>query len=85
VFASLAHAHAPNFLSSFLPSFLLPCPGNQVGVCNCKHCIVTKGTKPNHWCYQVGLLDDVVIDIDENGGNVRSTLTHNPSHASFKR
>ncbi|GMI46977.1 hypothetical protein TrCOL_g1182 [Triparma columacea] len=42
--------------------------GNQVGVCTCKHCVLTPNTDPKHWCYEVGKFDVVILGIDENGG-----------------
>eukprot|EP00520_Triparma_pacifica_P012597 CAMPEP_0118655190 /NCGR_PEP_ID=MMETSP0785-20121206/12790_1 /TAXON_ID=91992 /ORGANISM="Bolidomonas pacifica, Strain CCMP 1866" /LENGTH=379 /DNA_ID=CAMNT_0006547899 /DNA_START=169 /DNA_END=1305 /DNA_ORIENTATION=- len=44
--------------------------GNQVGVCTCKHCILTPNTDPAHWCYEVGKFDVEILGIDDNGGNL---------------
>jgi len=42
--------------------------GNQVGVCSCKHCVLTPNADPSHWCYEVGKFEVEVLDIDDNGG-----------------
>ncbi|GMH96822.1 hypothetical protein TrVE_jg14084 [Triparma verrucosa] len=47
--------------------------GNQVGVCNCKNCVLVTHTDPNHWCYTVGKFDQTVLDIDDNGGNLTAS------------
>ncbi|GMH71154.1 hypothetical protein TrLO_g13275 [Triparma laevis f. longispina] len=47
--------------------------GNQVGVCNCKNCVLVGETDPSHWCYDVGKFDVTVLDIDDNGGNLTAS------------
>ncbi|GMH48898.1 hypothetical protein TrRE_jg5518 [Triparma retinervis] len=44
--------------------------GNQVGVCTCKHCVLTPNTDPTHWCYEVGKFEVEILGIDDNGGNL---------------
>jgi hypothetical protein len=46
--------------------------GNQVGVCNCKHCVLVKDMAVDHWCFRVGVEEEAILAIDENGGNLTS-------------
>ena len=55
--------------------------GNQVGVCNCKSCILVNNVDPDHWAFEVGKFDTVVLDIDDNGGN----LTASNNSTEFER
>ena len=55
--------------------------GNQVGVCNCKNCVLVKDVDPDHWAFEVGRFDTVVLDIDDNGGN----LTASNNSTEFER
>eukprot|EP00518_Triparma_eleuthera_P015329 CAMPEP_0197566338 /NCGR_PEP_ID=MMETSP1320-20131121/33685_1 /TAXON_ID=91990 /ORGANISM="Bolidomonas sp., Strain RCC2347" /LENGTH=457 /DNA_ID=CAMNT_0043128427 /DNA_START=77 /DNA_END=1447 /DNA_ORIENTATION=+ len=47
--------------------------GNQVGVCNCKNCVLVSDVDPDHWAFEVGKFDAVVLDIDDNGGNLTAS------------
>lgn len=44
--------------------------GNKIGLCDCKLCVLSKTSDSSHWSYNVGVEENVFVEIDENGGLV---------------